>query len=655
MTWKGLTMIKCLLNFALIIMLNLWSSFGVGQVSIKEDSINLTPHLGLFLEKSPLVSREDIVQQEFASGDFRPMTLGVSQYPVWLKVELSNPTNEVLKRVLSYEFRILDELDIYVQRGGGLSLLGQFGNDRPMANEFSLYYMVPFEWQPSQVATFYLRIKSRDTIQMPVWLRSHSEMGEHLLSQCIYHGFYGGIVLAIMLYNLFLAFKLRDASYGVYVMFGVSCFLMMVSFLGYGRHFLWRGFHEFNRISPVVFGNLCFLSALWFSTLFFPVKEIFGKGWRLYLWMGGGWLVSLGIVLLDLFPYEIIVFVAPVLLVPSVVLMCWPAVIQWRAGDAIAKYFLLAWVCAFLGAAMTILAFLGLTETYKDPLFPAQVGLLFELSLLSIIMAMRLNRIRKHKLDREIRLQQTMKSHILAHIYQERLWSRKDIPKAMDFHWYNEMADHTGGDWYGSYFDKGRQRLITALGDVSGHGILSAVVTAELTGALRMLVSSLGDCATAEEAEAGLNKLARGLNRAIFQKYERSEYLSSVSLILVDIRRKKIYCLNGGHLPVYVISNGKCRAIASQGSLLGLGGHVKFGLMEVEWTPGATMLVYTDGLIENQSRDGKYIKPRRLAKVLEKASDPKTAVALCVKEKNDLLGDYPPKDDTSILAFRIPA
>ena len=648
-------MIKCLLNFALTILLNLWASFGVCQVSINEDSINLTPHLGVFLEKSPLVSRDDIVQQEFASGDFRPMTLGISQYPVWLKVELANPTKELLKRVLSYEFRILDELDIYVQQGGGLRLLGQFGSVRPMAQEFSLYYMVPFEWQPSQVATFYLRIKSRDTIQMPVWLRSPGEMGEHLLNQYIFHGIYGGIVLAIMIYNLFLTFKLRDASYGVYVLFGVSCFLMMVSFLGYGRYFFWRGFHDFNRISPVFFANLCFLSALWFSALFFPVKELFGRGAKAYMWIGWAWVLSMINVLFGILPYEITVFFAPVLLVPSVVLICWPAVIQWKAGEAIAKYFLLAWGCVTLGAAMTILAFLGLTEAYNDPLFPAQIGLLFELSLLSIIMAMRLNRIRKHKLDRENRLQQTMKSHNLAHVYQERLWSRKDIPKSMDFHWYNEMADHTGGDWYGSYFDKERQRLITALGDVSGHGIVSAVVTAELTGALRMLVSNLGDCATAEEAEAGLNKLARGLNRAIFHKYERSEYLSSVSLILVDIRRKKIYCLNGGHLPVYIISHGKCRAIASQGSLLGLGGHVTFGLKEVEWTPGATMLVYTDGLIENQSRDGRYLKPRRLAKVLERASDPKSAVALCVKEKNDLLEDFPPKDDTSILAFRIPA
>ena len=622
--------------------------------SIEDENLSLNPAIEIHLQEDNRMIIDEIKDAVFLSREERPLALGLWPYPVWLRVKLKNPTDRPLTRVLSYEFHILDELDFYRSGPNGLINIGTFGNNRPLQDRFDLHYSSRLNFKPYEETSIYIRIKSRDTIQLPLTLRSLSMMEAHLMTQYTYHGVYAGLIIAMIIYNSFLAIRLKERSYGYYVSFAMCVLFVMVSIIGYGRYFFWPDAPQFNRIAAVLFANLGFLSALNFSASFFSVKTSL-KSWApYYRYMNIAWIFIIGNIITRTLPYSVTVFIGPILLIPTLVLLLSPAIIRIRKGDLDAKYFLIAWACAGIGTLVTSFSFLGILD-FEDPLRMAQIGLLAELVILSVAMALQLNEIRKNKLKDQGRLNQTLRSHRLAQTFQGRLWSQERIPESLKFQWYNQMADQTGGDWYGCYFDEKRERLVIGLGDVSGHGILSAIVTAELTASLRLLVDDLGDCPDRDSAQEGLKEIGNGLNKIFPTTADpKQTHMTTLSLILVDLKRQKIYYLNGGHLPFYLIHNKTCRPILAQGNLLGLTKAVNFGFKEVEWQAGATLLVYTDGLIENEGKNGQRIKAHRLAKSLAKAQDPDSAVEVCVNERDKVLQNVPPVDDTSILAFQIP-
>ena len=110
--------------------------------------------------------------------------------------------------------------------------------------------------RPGPAATYYLRLRSDTPTSFRAML--HSGPGlipEMSLQYWLLGGFYG-IILIMMLYNLFLFFFLRDQSYLHYGLYVLSGALLFLSEDGLGFQYLWPGSpllnHFIGAVAPVL-------------------------------------------------------------------------------------------------------------------------------------------------------------------------------------------------------------------------------------------------------------------------------------------------------------------------------------------------------------------------------------------------------------------
>lgn len=195
-----------------------------------------------------------------------------------------------------------------------------------------------------------------------------------------------------------------------------------------------------------------------------------------------------------------------------------------------------------------------------------------------------------------------------------------------------------GGDWYDVIFlPDGRAVLV--LGDVAGHGFAVAATMSQLRHALRAYVVRSGDIGA---ALGELNELVRTLLPG---------EMATALVAAFDPARAGVELLNAGHLPP-VIVRGAAAALVElpRHPALGVGRQVTFRPQAVGLDPDATLVLYTDELIE---RRGVDIDTRLGALVAAAAAigadtEPQRVCELL----RDALRDDARTDDATVFALR---
>ena len=195
-------------------------------------------------------------------------------------------------------------------------------------------------------------------------------------------------------------------------------------------------------------------------------------------------------------------------------------------------------------------------------------------------------------------------------------------------------ADVVGGDWYDLVLlPNGRVAIV--LGDVAGHGLGAAAVTAQLRHALRaFLLSSPGPGA----ALGRLNDLAAHL---------LPDELATVVVAELEPATGRLTVANAGHLPVLLLGpDGPALVDRDRGPALGLLAGVAYGAAELQLRGDDRLVLFTDGLVELRGPD---LGERFSQLLAAAASAPRDADALL-----DVLLERlapPEADDVTVVAL----
>ncbi|WP_433478922.1 SpoIIE family protein phosphatase [Spirillospora sp. CA-142024] len=142
-----------------------------------------------------------------------------------------------------------------------------------------------------------------------------------------------------------------------------------------------------------------------------------------------------------------------------------------------------------------------------------------------------------------------------------------------------------GGDFY-EVLDRG-ERVLVAIGDVQGHSLRAATVMAEIRHALRAFAAEGHDPVT----------ILRLLND-VMERYH-DDQTATMCLMTLDPLSGAAQIANAGHIPPLHIAGGRACYGAGGGLLLGFpAGRVE--VEETEVPPGGTVVLLTDGLIEER-------------------------------------------------------
>lgn len=151
--------------------------------------------------------------------------------------------------------------------------------------------------------------------------------------------------------------------------------------------------------------------------------------------------------------------------------------------------------------------------------------------------------------------------------------------------YYRPSGDaEVGGDFYDAVPLDNRQ-VAVFIGDVMGHGVPAAAAMAHIRAAVRAYL-----CIDPEPSHV-VSKLD-----AMFARLDIRQLVTLVYAVLDDA---KLHFVNAGHhLPLLLPADGHAAFVnAPRQRLLGAGGQSRH-TATVAFEPGSTLLLYTDGLVE---------------------------------------------------------
>ncbi|MER0427129.1 SpoIIE family protein phosphatase [Streptomyces microflavus] len=201
-----------------------------------------------------------------------------------------------------------------------------------------------------------------------------------------------------------------------------------------------------------------------------------------------------------------------------------------------------------------------------------------------------------------------------------------------------------GGDWYDAIPLPG-SRVALVVGDVMGHSMTSAAIM----GQLRTTAQTLAQLdLPPQEVLHHLDEQAQRLG---------SDRMATCLYAVYDPVAHRITIANAGHPPPVLLHlGGRAEVLrVPPGAPIGVGG-VDFEAVELDAPAGATLLLYTDGLVESRLRDVwtgiEQLRERLAATAQLTGPDHAPPLEALCDDVLDMLGPGDRDDDIALLAAR---
>ena len=217
-----------------------------------------------------------------------------------------------------------------------------------------------------------------------------------------------------------------------------------------------------------------------------------------------------------------------------------------------------------------------------------------------------------------------------------------------DIHGWYGPAEGTAGDFY-DFIKQDQGRVALVVGDVTGHGIGPALITATAQASLRAYMRMIDDP----------GKVISLLNNDLCERVEDGRFLTIFFAMLSP--EGTVHALNGGHsLPfLYRKASGEIETIGIGGPALGMIPDEGYEPHEpIPTSAGDVLVVYTDGLIEarNPADPDTLFGEEGLQEVLGESAaagaDAKTICLALVEAAMNLSGGVREDDITVVVARR---
>lgn len=202
-------------------------------------------------------------------------------------------------------------------------------------------------------------------------------------------------------------------------------------------------------------------------------------------------------------------------------------------------------------------------------------------------------------------------------------------------------AEDVGGDLY-DFLELDEDTLGLAVGDASGHGLPAALLVRDVVVGLRMGM---------EKDLKAANTLSR-LNRVIHDSALSSCF---VSVFFAELERNgNLFYFNAGHEPPLLFDAVDTRALAYGDTVIGPLANARFKRHFAHVDHGATLVLYTDGLVERRGEgDARFGVQRLVDAVRERLEEPVETVVDGVFAAADAFGAGQPwEDDATLLVVR---
>jgi len=348
---------------------------------------------------------EEVTSAAFADKFHRQseavLNAGYSRSVFWLRLDLrytpKDPT--VLGNwLLELAYPPMDHIELYLPDHQGIFRLAQStGDELPYSvreiKQNNYVFAIPFP--ANEQKTVYLRIHSEGSVQAPLNLWSYTAYLEEQPTRLYVLGLIYGVLLGMLVYNLFIYLSVRDKSYLYYILYIASFGLYQVSVNGAGVQYLWPDNPWWaNAATPFLIGSAAMFGSQ-FARSFLQTAE--HSRWldRVLMVLMGWGLVTMLLSLTS--TYGLALRLATALALVFTVVIFSAGLIAWWRGLRLARYFIIAWTAFLAGGIINTLMVLGYLPNVFITMYASQIGSALEVGLLSLALADRINSMREQQ------------------------------------------------------------------------------------------------------------------------------------------------------------------------------------------------------------------------------------------------------------------
>jgi len=242
--------------------------------------------------------------------------------------------------------------------------------------------------------------------------------------------------------------------------------------------------------------------------------------------------------------------------------------------------------------------------------------------------------------------------------------------ETLEVHGFCRPARTVSGDYY-DFLALNSDKLMLAVGDISGKGISAALLMATIHSAVRAYsiedvpvlreplavgaVYNSGPLLASESrgVDASPATLLTLLNHQLYESTPAAKYATLFLGIYDGATRRLIYS-NGGHLPPILISeDGSSQLLSCGGTVVGLFDNLSFPEATVRLRPGDVLVAYSDGITEPENDYGEFGEERLIQLVRENRHLPLERITEIVTAAvHDWIGDNEQPDDITLVLAR---
>ena len=214
-----------------------------------------------------------------------------------------------------------------------------------------------------------------------------------------------------------------------------------------------------------------------------------------------------------------------------------------------------------------------------------------------------------------------------------------------------EPASLCGGDfWDLATLPRGRSNIV--IGDVTGHGVPAAMLTATAKASIDTLRQIHAENLQVAETMRVLDRVIRETGRGTY-------FMTAIAAVL-DSTQGTLFFTGAGHPPGLLLrwteSGLKVKRLVARGNRLGDGRPGGFEARRVRVEAGDLVIWYTDGLTEAVNGEGAQFGTRRLLRLLSRldtGSGPEEVVRRVTGELDGFRNGTPLEDDVTLVVGRV--
>lgn len=352
--------------------------------------------IDLFEDEDGKKNIRNLLNEKFIESQLAVPNLKVTKSVTWARFSLeSKKINSPY--LIQIEYPLLTEVTLYYINNNIVIDSVEISTQKPfnVRNYKNQFFLFDSKLNQYDKLTYYVKFISNNQGLLPIRVGKEKKILEEALTRYLISGLYFGIILTLVLYNLFVFFIIRDREYIYYVLYILFVGLTQAIINGYAFKYLWPNNMWLSSHALSIVGALSGIFMALFVIDFLRLKVFLKKAVTIYSVFIFIYCLSILASILDFqhISYRITDICAGLI---TFFTFCVGLIILKKKYKP-AKFFIVAWTIFLVGVFVFVLRNLGILPYNNYTNYTMPLGSAIEGVLLSLALADKINILKKEK------------------------------------------------------------------------------------------------------------------------------------------------------------------------------------------------------------------------------------------------------------------